>query len=61
MDVCDELDIEMLWSVGGGKIQSSSIRVSDAGMDPSPTDDADPQPTLVQVIQSGDIPKTGEY
>jgi len=61
MDVCDELDIEMLWSVGGGKIQSSSTLVTDAGMEPTPTDEEDPQPTLVQVIQSGDIPKTGEY
>jgi len=51
----------MLWSDGGGKIQSSSTLVTDAGMDPSLFDDEDPQPTLVQVIQSGDIPKTGEY
>jgi len=27
MDVCKELDIEMLWNVGGGKIQSSSTLV----------------------------------
>ena len=24
MDVCRELDVTMLWGVGGGKIQSSS-------------------------------------
>ena len=24
MQVCDELDIEMIWNIGGGKIQSSS-------------------------------------
>ena len=28
MDVCKELDIEMLWNVGGGKIQSSSDLVA---------------------------------
>lgn len=28
MAVCDELGIEMLWNVGGGKIQSSSTLVS---------------------------------
>ena len=27
MDVCEELGIEMLWNMGGGKIQSSSILV----------------------------------
>ena len=30
MTVCEELGIEMLWSMGGGKIQSSSWLVSDA-------------------------------
>ena len=34
MDVCEKLDIEMLWSIGGGKIQSSSTLVTDAGLDP---------------------------
>ena len=32
MDVCEELGIEMLWGVGGGKIQSSSTLSNDAGM-----------------------------
>ena len=30
MDVCDELGIELMWNVGGGKIQSSSALVSKA-------------------------------
>jgi cytidyltransferase-like protein len=30
MAVCDELDITMLWEVGGGKIQSSSEMVANA-------------------------------
>jgi D-beta-D-heptose 7-phosphate kinase/D-beta-D-heptose 1-phosphate adenosyltransferase len=30
MDVCDELGIEMLWEVGGGKIQSSSDLVKNS-------------------------------
>lgn len=30
MDVCAELDIDMLWNVGGGKIQSSSSLVTNA-------------------------------
>ena len=30
MSVCDSLDIEMLWNMGGGKIQSSSWLVKDA-------------------------------
>ena len=28
----EELGIEMLWSVGGGKVQSSSAMVVDSGM-----------------------------
>lgn len=30
MEVCEELGIQMLWNVGGGKIQSSSSLVSKA-------------------------------
>ena len=30
MDVCEELGIEMLWNIGGGKIQSSSQLVNNA-------------------------------
>ena len=61
MDVCEKLDIEMLWSVGGGKIQSSSTLVTDAGLDPVLPEDAELQPSLVQIVQSNDIPKSGDY
>ena len=30
MDVCDQLGIELLWNIGGGKIQSSSELVQKA-------------------------------
>ena len=30
MDVCEELGIEMLWEIGGGKIQSSSDLVNNS-------------------------------
>ena len=61
MDVCEELEIEMLWGVGGGKIQSSSTLVSDAGMNPDLSDDDELQPSKVEIIQSGDLPKPGNY
>ena len=32
MDVCQELGIDMIWNVGGGKIQSSSSLVSNANL-----------------------------
>jgi hypothetical protein len=30
MNVCNQMGIEMLWGVGGGKIQSSSDMVANA-------------------------------
>jgi hypothetical protein len=50
MDVCEELGIEMLWGVGGGKIQSSSTLVSDAGMSANRFDDDEVQPSKVEII-----------
>ena len=61
MDVCNELGIELLWNVGGGKIQSSSDLVSDAGMKPESNTDDDLQPTRVEVVQSDGTPKGGDY
>ena len=61
MDVCEELGIEMLWSVGGGKIQSSSTLVSEAGMQPPPLTEGDLKPSKVEVLTSGDIAKVGNY
>ena len=64
MEVCDEVGIELLWNVGGGKIQSSSTLVNDAGMvmDP-PEDDLEGHlvPSRVDIISSGDIPKKSDY
>ena len=61
MDVCEELGIEMLWGVGGGKIQSSSTLVSDAGMNPDLPSDDELQPSKVEIVQSGDVAKIGNY
>jgi len=61
MDVCNEVGVELLWNMGGGKIQSSSSLVVDAGIEPKPTDD-EIQPTRVEILQGGDIAKNaGEY
>jgi len=65
MQVCAELDIELLWNVGGGKIQSSSTLVNDAGMMPEDgiitEDGIDLTPSRIDVISSGDIPKNNDY
>ena len=51
----------MIANMGGGKIQSSSSLVVDAGIEPKSTDD-EIQPTRVEILQGGDIPKNaGEY
>jgi len=66
MDVCNELGIEMLWNVGGGKIQSSSALVVDSGMiseTPMATelDGVDVTPSRVEILAGGDIAKKGDY
>mgnify|MGYP003125645483 FL=1 len=61
MDVCEELGIEMLWSVGGGKIQSSSTLVNDAGMIAESPIEEGLKPSKVEIIQSGDVAKIGNY
>ena len=66
MDVCQELGIEMLWSVGGGKVQSSSSLVVDSGMIADGTmateiDGIDITPSRVEIVSGGDIPKRGNY
>ena len=57
MKVCEELDIKLLWNVGGGKIQSSSTLVTDAGMLSETAEDEELKPSRVEIMQSGDIPK----
>jgi D-beta-D-heptose 7-phosphate kinase/D-beta-D-heptose 1-phosphate adenosyltransferase len=64
MDVCEELGIEMLWGVGGGKIQSSSTLVKDSGMvkeSPTQVDGVDVTPSRVEVLAAGDVAKNGDY
>ena len=61
MELCETSGIELLWNVGGGKIQSSSTLVNDAGMAPDTPEDEDLKPTRVEVVQGGDILKTGDY
>ena len=61
MDVCNELGIGLLWNMGGGKIQSSSTLVNEAGMTPSTDGDAELQPSRVEVVHCGDVAKSGDY
>ena len=56
MKVCKELGIELLWNVGGGKIQSSSEMVENSNM-VDPTKEVDIYPTRVDIVSSGDLPK----
>ena len=62
MKLCKELGIGLLWNVGGGKIQSSSTLVNDAGMiTESETSDDLPAPTRVEIIQGDGLSKNGDY
>jgi D-beta-D-heptose 7-phosphate kinase/D-beta-D-heptose 1-phosphate adenosyltransferase len=64
MDVCEKLGIDLLWSVGGGKIQSSSTLVNDAGMlieEIIDEDGVNLTPSRVDVVSSGDVPKVSDY
>ena len=57
MTVCEEEGIQLLWNVGGGKIQSSSTLVSDSGMvqlSDTNASDVDITPDSVEVISSTD-------
>ena len=45
MALCEQLGIEMVWGLGGGKIQSSSDLVKDANLAPEQSNDPDvPKP-----------------
>ena len=62
MDVCAELGIKLLWNVGGGKIQSSSTLVTDAGMLKNiEIDDLEIKPSRVEILTSSDVAKKGDY
>tara|TARA_Y100001970_G_scaffold290592_1_gene424902 strand:+ start:383 stop:898 length:516 start_codon:yes stop_codon:yes gene_type:complete len=61
MDVCEELGVQLLWNMGGGKVQSSSTLVTDAGMVGDVATEGDLQPSRVEVIQCDGTPKGGNY
>lgn len=64
MELCQRLGIELVWAVGGGKIQSSSSLVSDSGMiqeTPTQVDGVDITPSRVEILSAGDIAKNGDY
>ena len=64
MDICETLGIEMLWGVGGGKVQSSSDLVDSSGMvsmSPTEFEGVDVTPTKVEVIVGGDFPIKRKY
>jgi len=60
MKICKEHNIELLWSMGGGKIQSSSDLVNGTpllGSTDTPLEDIDLRPSRVEIIQGDDVPK----
>ena len=62
MEVCQELGIELLWNVGGGKIQSSSTLVTDAGMLAEIEHEPEaPLPSRVEIVQGDNTVKGGDY
>ena len=64
MDICDALGIQLLWGVGGGKIQSSSDLVDASGMVTQTTEEfegVDLKPSRVEVLASGDVTKKNNY
>ena len=61
MDLCEKLGIEMLWSVGGGKVQSSSSLVDEAGMLGEISEEDLLRPDRVEIITSDDVAKKKEY
>jgi D-beta-D-heptose 7-phosphate kinase/D-beta-D-heptose 1-phosphate adenosyltransferase len=64
MDLCQKIGIELVWAVGGGKIQSSSTLVNDSGMvkeSAANPDDPDLIPTRVEILTAGDVAKNGDY
>lgn len=64
MDVCEEIGVQLLWAVGGGKIQSSSSLVGESGMvteTPTEIDGVDITPSRVEILSAGDLPKNGDY
>ena len=62
MDLCEKLGVELVWGAGGGKIQSSSTLVTDAGMLGHYDDQEEGlSPTRVEIIQGDETIKGGDY
>jgi len=64
MDICNSLGIELLWNMGGSKIQSSSDLVDASGMVTQTTEEfegVDLKPSRVEVLASGDVTKKNNY
>jgi len=64
MDVCDTLKIQLLWGMGGGKIQSSSTLVNDSGLvleNPTEIDGIDITPSKVDIVVAGDVARKTDY
>ena len=61
MDVCNELGISLLWNIGGGKIQSSSDLVNDAGMLVEMPEDELIRPSRVEIVVGDETRKGGDY
>jgi D-beta-D-heptose 7-phosphate kinase/D-beta-D-heptose 1-phosphate adenosyltransferase len=52
MALCQQLGIEMVWGLGGGKIQSSSDLVKDANLAPEQSNDPDvPKPNKSIILR----------
>jgi cytidyltransferase-like protein len=69
MEVCNQMGTQLLWNIGGGKIQSSSTLVGDSGIIADGTvapacttlDGVDLTPSRVEILTSGDVAKNGDY
>ena len=64
MKLCKKLGIELLWGVGGGKIQSSSDLISSTGLlkeTVTELDGVDITPSRVDIIACGDVSKKSRY
>tara|TARA_R110002020_G_scaffold373590_2_gene585103 strand:+ start:1130 stop:1654 length:525 start_codon:yes stop_codon:yes gene_type:complete len=64
MNICETIGTQLLWGIGGGKIQSSSTLVEDSGIVNeviTEIDGIDVRPTRVEVVTAGDVAKNGDY
>ena len=64
MEACNICGIELLWKMGGGKIQSSSELVSISGMVTPTVTDVDGveiKPSRIQILTADDVAKNSDY